>query len=105
MVKIDMEPTKNNILAYLSSHKEMFRNEFQVSRLGLFGSFATGQATEGSDIDVLIEFEPQTSNLSEKKAKIRSLIAATFNRKVDLCREKYMKPYFKSYILKSTIYV
>lgn len=31
--------------------------EFGVRRLGLFGSFARGTASEGSDVDVVVEFQ------------------------------------------------
>lgn len=100
-----MEATKVDILAYLASQKELFKVEFQVTKLGLFGSYASDNAGSHSDIDVIIEFEPQTSQLRDKKEKIRSLIKDQFNKEVDLCREKYIKPYFREHILKSAIYV
>ena len=100
-----MEATKVDILAYLASQKELFKAEFQVTKLGLFGSYATDNAGSDSDIDVIIEFEPQTSQLRDKKEKIRSLIKGRFNKEVDLCREKYIKPYFREHILNSAIYV
>ncbi len=100
-----MKPTKEDILNYLASKKTEFRNEFQVTKLGLFGSYALGNPHVESDIDILVEFAPHTSNLVNKKEKIRSLINAEFNKDVDLCREKYIKPYFKSHILDSAVYV
>jgi len=33
------------------------------------------------------------------------MVRKRFNRDVDLCREKYIKPYFRSQILQSAIYV
>jgi len=100
-----METTKDDILSYLASKKKEFKDEYRVVKLGLFGSYANDQAKAKSDIDVLIEFEPNTQNLIEKKAEIRSLLKAQFNREVDLCRVKYIKPYFKAQILNSAIYV
>lgn len=32
-------------------------SEYGVKRIGLFGSYAKGTPTQGSDIDVLVEFE------------------------------------------------
>lgn len=96
---------KDDVLLFLQAQKDHFFTDYQLVKLGLFGSFARNEATENSDIDLLIEFEPETENLSEKKAKIKHLVSQHFNRKVDLCREKYIKPYFKSQILKSVIYV
>lgn len=32
-------------------------SEYGVKRIGLFGSYAKGTPTQGSDIDILVEFE------------------------------------------------
>ena len=97
--------SKTEILTFLAEQKKKFSKEFQVTKLGLFGSYARNEQTEESDIDVLIEFAPKTDSLSEKKQEIRSIIQKKFNKKVDLCREKYLKPYFRSQVISSTIYV
>ncbi|MEM6842891.1 MAG: nucleotidyltransferase domain-containing protein [Bacteroidota bacterium] len=96
---------KKEILHFLREKKSDLFADYQLVKLGLFGSFARGEETEESDIDLIVEFEPNTENLSEKKRHIKSLVEKQFNCEVDICREKYIKPYFKSYILQSTIYV
>ncbi len=96
---------KEDILSYLREKKGVFFSDYQVIEIGLFGSFARGEALEDSDIDLIVEFSPSTEALAEKKAKIKSIIERKFNRNVDLCREKYLKPYFKTQILASVIYV
>ncbi len=95
---------KEQILTYLKAIKPMLEREYHVSSIGLFGSFSTGEQKEDSDIDVIIEFKPETENLFEIKEEIRRLIGEYFRRDVDLCREKYIKPYFKKQILKTAIY-
>lgn len=96
---------RDEILSFLKEKKEDLFARFQLVKLGLFGSFARNEGTEHSDIDLLIEFQPNTENLSKKKLQLKKLIENKFDRKVDLCREKYIKPYYKSQILESTIYV
>ena len=96
---------KDEILTFLSDNKNQLFSEYQLVKIGLFGSFSKNEETKDSDIDLIVEFEPNTKNLLEKKSNIKSLIKKKFNREVDLCREKYIKPYFKSQILKSVIYV
>ena len=96
---------KEDILAFLSANKKELLTEYQLVKIGLFGSFARDENSENSDIDLIVEFKPNTPNLSEKKAKIKALVKQQFNQEVDLCREKYIKPYFKSQILQSAIYV
>ncbi len=97
--------TQKEIIHFLKEKKEELFLKYHIVKLGLFGSFARNQENENSDIDLIVEFQPNTENLSEKKAMIKSLVERQFNRKVDLCREKYIKPYFKSFILESVIYV
>lgn len=97
--------TQKEILHFLKEKKEELFLKYHIVKLGLFGSFARNQENENSDIDLIVEYQPNTENLSEKKAMIKSLVKRQFNRKVDLCREKYIKPYFKSFILESVIYV
>ena len=96
---------RDEILSFLKERKDQLFSDYQLIKIGLFGSFARNEETETSDIDLIIEFQPNTENLTEKKSKIKDLISKRFNRDVDLCREKYIKPYFKSHILQSAIYV
>jgi predicted nucleotidyltransferase len=96
---------KQEILSYLAEKKAALQSEYRVTKLGLIGSFARDEQTENSDIDVLVEFAPYTEQLSEKKESIKIMLRNRFDREVDICREKYIKPYFKTQILKSAIYV
>jgi len=96
---------RDEILAFLRAHRSELFSEYQLVKIGLFGSFAKNEYVENSDIDLIVEFQPNVENLSEKKAKIKSMIGRRFNREVDICREKYIKPYLKSQILNSAIYV
>lgn len=96
---------RTEILSFLKEKKEDLFSEYQLVKIGLFGSFARNEGTENSDIDLIIEFEPNTENLSEKKSMIKALFKKQFDREVDICREKYIKPCFKTQILKSAIFV
>ena len=62
-------------------------------------------AGKESDIDIIVEFLPNTENLSDMKASLKEAIKNAFDRDVDICREKYLKPYYRNQILKSAIYV
>lgn len=96
--------TKEEILTVLRHSKRQLAVDYGVSRIGLFGSFASDAATDKSDVDILVAFK-NTDNLYEKKAALQEHLTSTFNRPVDLCTEKYVKPYFKEQILKQAIYV
>lgn len=94
-----------HILSYLREKKGDFFSDYQLSKMGLFGSFAEHEETDVSDIDIIVEFKPNTQNLSELKSDLKEKLSSHFNRKVDICREKYIKPYYKAAIIKSAIYV
>lgn len=91
----------STILQTLRTLKPALAARYQVVRLRIFGSYASGLQTDSSDLDVLIEFEDHTENLFDKKEEIQKLLETTFQLQVDLCREKYIKSYFKEQIIKS----
>ena len=47
---------RDETLALLRKHKPVLTQRFGVTGIALFGSFARDQATEGSDVDILVEF-------------------------------------------------
>ncbi len=46
-----------------------------------------------------------TKEIFEKKQEIRKIFKEKYNRKIDLCRERSIKPIFKNFILNEVIYV
>lgn len=49
--------TKNEILNTLAENKSYIEKEFEVEKIGLFGSYAKDQQTQESDIDIYVEFK------------------------------------------------
>ena len=49
---------REEVLDILRTHKPTLAERFGVTDLALFGSFARDEATERSDVDVLVGFEP-----------------------------------------------
>jgi uncharacterized protein len=96
---------QSSILAYLRLQKASFQRDFGLTKLGLFGSYAKNEANEASDVDIIVEFEPNTPDLYDKKETLRAILQNEFDRNVDLCREKYLKPYYKIQILQTSIFV
>ncbi len=96
---------KKEILSYLRNNKQNLKDTFHLAKIGLFGSFAKNLNSHESDIDILIEFEANTENISDIKDELKILLKNKFDRNVDLCREKYLKPYIKEHIIRETIYV
>jgi len=45
------------VIQLLRDNRDYLRAEYGVSRIGLFGSVARGEADESSDVDIIVEFE------------------------------------------------
>ncbi len=78
--------------------------ENDVTSVSLFGSMARGDATEKSDIDLLVKFGKRKSLLSV--VKLERQLAMALGRKVDLITEGALSPYIRDNILNDleTIY-
>jgi len=95
----------SNILNYLRVNKDRLMQEYHLTKLGLFGSHARHEQHQGSDIDIVIEFEPDTSDLYSLKLKLKHEIQLQFDKPVDICRLKYIKPIFRNQIQREIKYV
>lgn len=98
------ELKKNNITEYLKQRKEEFIQNYSIEKIGLFGSFANGQNTLNSDIDIM--YETSTKDLTFVQLfQIEEDLKNHFNREIDLVNFKYMNPLIKRKALKDMIYV
>lgn len=69
-----------------------------VAMLGLFGSVARGEATDTSDIDLLVEFSTSKSLLA--LVALERQLANVLGRKVDLLTEAALSPYLRERIMR-----
>ena len=93
---------QEDILEYLMKHKKEFQQKYNIERIGLFGSYARGEAKEDSDIDIFVKMPPNLFNI----VAIKEQIEADLHKKVDVLREhKHMKPFFLQMIQKDISYV
>lgn len=95
--------TTKDVLARLRAFKESRQAEYGLSSLGVFGSFARGEAQEESDVDVVFETsEPNLFRTSRMKQELEELLA----RRVDVVRlRERMNPRLKQRILREARYV
>lgn len=77
----------DDILSFWRKKKELLFSECQLIKIGLFDSLAIGEGTQDSEIDHIVEFQPNTENLTENKSKIRMLIANRFGIDVDFSKK------------------
>ena len=98
-----MLPTTINILNKLKQHKKILTQNYSVITIGIFGSYATGNATEDSDIDIAILKDNKKSFFMLLKAK--SFLEKHLNKHIDIGDFESMKTFIKNRIKKDFIYV
>lgn len=94
---------KRSTLNLLKNYKKEKGSQYGISALGIFGSIARGEGTEGSDIDVVIRLKkPNLLLLS----RIRIELEEKFQTHVDIVsyRDK-MNPFLKQRINNEAVYV
>jgi len=75
--------------------------ENDVALLGVFGSMARGEATDKSDIDLLVKFSKRKGLLSV--VKLEREISEAMGRKVDLLTEAAISPYIRQNIIQDLV--
>ncbi len=76
-----------------------------VLRLDVFGSFVRGDATEGSDLDVLVTFEPDAEfglEIVELQQELESLLGRSVDVLTRVSVEQSPNKYFRRYALRET---
>ena len=89
------------IIRMLRAHSSYLRASYDVRRLGLFGSYARGQARKGSDLDILIEFNHAPSLL--RFMRLEGELSKLTGTHVELVMKSVLKPNIGRHILKEVI--
>ena len=89
--------------AILEREKEELKEKYQVKELGIFGSYARGEAGEGSDIDILVEFEVAPGLL--KFIELEEHLSELLGLEVDLVRKKSIRKELRDSILEEVVMI
>lgn len=93
--------TRDEVLRILRAHKPALARRFGVTDLALFGSFARDQATDDSDVDILVRFAAPPD--------LRSYFGAQFyledllGRPVDMAADGELRPEMLPSVQRDTI--
>ncbi len=91
-----------NILQILRKHKPELQRKYPISRLGVFGSYARGEATEQSDIDIAVEIN---GTMGLNFIAMADEIEELFGIKTDVVPKRSIKPQYLPYVEKDIVYV
>ena len=95
--------TRDEILQVLRSQKNSLLEKYQITDLGVFGSYAREQQTESSDLDILVDYsQPPTL---PKLIELRDYLSQVFSIKVDVVTQNGLKPRIRERVLSEVIYL
>lgn len=96
--------TKEHILDTLRTHKLML-SKYGVSDIGLFGSYKRNEQSPKSDIDILIDFEPERENFDNLMAVYDIFEKLFKNEKIEIVTKNGLSKHIGPKILKDVLYV
>ncbi len=95
--------TTNELIVKLNNVKDELKQKFGIEEIALFGSYARGEATEESDVDIAI----LKMNLKDAFAIMdaKEFLMNVLQKNVDIGTFRSMKTFIKNRIKKDFVYV
>jgi hypothetical protein len=88
----------DEIKKILQTHKGELSRRYGVTEIGVFGSYVKNKQDEGSDVDLLVEFEHAIDLLAF--VNLKNYLSELLKINVDLVMKKALKPKIGQRILK-----
>ncbi|MHB8867541.1 MAG: nucleotidyltransferase family protein [Thermoleophilia bacterium] len=95
-------PSREEILVLLRRKLPELEARFGVRSMGLFGSYATGEATEQSDVDILVDVDP---SIGLGFVTLAEVIEDELGLPVDLVSVRAIKPRYREAVEQDIVYV
>jgi predicted nucleotidyltransferase len=98
------ETMKSNeeILKTMKKELPYLKEKFKVKSIGIFCSYARGEQTKKSDIDMLVEFDAPVGFF--KFIELEDYLSEMLGVKVDLVTPDALKPLIKLHIIEEAVY-
>jgi len=94
---------RDDVLNTLRAHKAILSERFGVAELALFGSFARDQATDDSDLDILISFQGKAG--WQRYFGVQFYLEDLLGRPVDLVTDKALRAELRPYVEREALRV
>ena len=75
-----------------------------IRHAAIFGSVARGDNRPGSDLDILVEFEPGAEGTIYEYMRLKAYVASLFDGPVDVIDRDALKPYVRAPSERDAIY-
>ncbi len=94
--------TRDRALTILREHEAELKAK-GVAHLRLFGSVARDEATDDSDVDIIVDFEPQIEMTWSLLFGTEQDLSAILGTDVDMSREAFMKERIRNRALREAV--
>jgi predicted nucleotidyltransferase len=94
--------TRTEIENKLHKIKPVLADQFHVSKIGYFGSFATDEQNDNSDLDLLVEF---SQPIGWEFFTLERFLEQSLGLKIDLVTRNALKERIKDSILNQVRYI
>ncbi len=95
---------KSPVFTNLEKGLPAIKAKYGVERIGIFGSYARGDETRASDVDVLVEFAPGKATF-DNFMQLAYDLEDLFKRRVDLLTVAGIDKYIRSQVEREVIWI
>jgi len=100
---LGLQRSLDEVKGQLEALKPTLRRRFKVETIDIFGSYARGEQTEKSDIDILVTHSEGADLLLV--AALRRYLRRKMHVKVDVVSKKFLNKFIKEEVLKEAVSV
>ena len=97
--------TQAEVLQVLAQQKASLLESYRLTRLGIFGSYARGEQTETSDIDILVDYSDSCPPTLPTIIELRDHLSQILGMKVDVVTSNGLKERIRNQVLAEVIYL
>lgn len=94
---------RDEVLSVLKGEVIREKNRFGIRKIGIFGSVVRDEASGQSDLDILVEFDPEQVSY-RKYLDLERYLQSLFPRKVEIVSTDGVSPYIMPYISREVIW-
>jgi hypothetical protein len=98
-----MERSLEEVKRQLQALKPTLKKRFKVETIDIFGSYARGEQTEKSDLDILVTYSEMVDLLLI--AGLRRYLRRKLHMKVDVISKEFLNKYIKEQVLEEAVSV
>ncbi len=97
-----MKDQIEKVIKTIKKNKDTLKDNYNIEKIGVFGSFAKKNENKLSDVDILVEFSKPIGYF--KFIELESFLEKVLEKKVDLTTKNSLKLPIKEEVLRDTIY-